>query len=192
MKTCYCHGMRKNRPSKTSPSELLPSVARLAVRHETDPRILSSLEQVVSLLQATPRADEALTDAAARLEAVAHMHALLAKMQNGGRRTVALDDYLNALADRLVDGTSDKSRTVLLVNVDPIQVPARVAAMFGQVVNELVTAVRHAFTAGLPSTIQVDCGTDADGTIVLRVSDDGKGYIEGSVSVRLGHSVRRS
>jgi two-component sensor histidine kinase len=185
--------MRKIRTPKASAADLSPVVARLAIRHETDPRIQSSLEHVVSLLQTAPRVDaEALSDAALRLEAVAHLHALLARMQTGGRHTVLLDDYLNAIADRLVDGTADKSRTVLLVNVDPIQVPARVAAMLGQVMNELVTAVRHAFSADRPGTIQVDCGTDAEGTIELRVSGDGKRYIEGTVSVRLGHSIRRS
>ena len=184
--------MRKNRTPTAPAGDTSPTVIRPAVRHEPDPRIQTSLAHVVNLLQATPRADEALSDAATRLEAVAHLHALLSKMQNGGRRTVALDDYLNALADRLVDGTSDKSRTVLLVNVDPIQVPARVAAMLGQIVNELVTAARHAFSSSSPGTIQVDCGTDADGTVVLRVSDEGKGYIEGSVSVQLGHAARRS
>jgi two-component sensor histidine kinase len=64
--------------------------------------------------------------------------------------------------------------------------------MLGQIVNELVTAVRHGFSAKRPGTIQVDCGTDADGTIELRVSNDAKGYIEGSVSVRLGHAGRKS
>src|SRR4051812_33491874 len=108
--------MRKNRPSHIAAVEPSATVARLAIRHETDPRLLASLEQVISLLQATPRADEALNDAALRLEAVAHLHALLAKMQNGGRPPVVLDKYLTARADRLVDATADKSRTVLLVN----------------------------------------------------------------------------
>src|SRR3954470_1182811 len=114
--------MKKHPAPRTSTADPSPVVARLAIRHETDPRILSSLEQAVSLLQAIPRADEAVTDAAARIEAVAYLHAILARMQTGGRRTVALDDYLNSLADRLVDD-ADTSRTVLLVNVDPVQVP---------------------------------------------------------------------
>lgn len=139
-----------------------------------------------------PQPDEALADAAARLEAVARLHALPFQTQNGGRRTVVLDDYLYALADHFVDDTAGHSRMVLLVNADPIRVSVRVAGMLGQIVNELVTAVRHALDPKRPGVIQVECGVDAGGTLVLQVSDVRMRYIVGSVRVGLGYSVRRS
>lgn len=128
---------------------------------------------------------EALADAAARMGAVAQVHKLLAP--NGGERgTVKLDDFLHGLANHFVDGAESPSQVVLLVNADPIQVPVRIAGMLGQIVNELVNVIRHAVDPERPGAIRIECGTDADGAIVLQVNDDGQSFIDGSVRVRFG------
>jgi two-component sensor histidine kinase len=151
-----------------------------------DPRIKSNLQRVASLLQiqagdgGLTRPDEALTDAAARIKAVAHWHAFLSRDRNGGRRTVALDGYLRAAADNFAEVFTAQSRIVLLVNADPVRVPPHVAGLLGQIVNELIiNTLRHAFGPKGAGTIQVECGTNADGAIALQVSDSGKGAMNG-------------
>jgi two-component sensor histidine kinase len=156
------------------------------IQGPADHHIKNNLQRVASLLELQGTAetgmghDEALAAAVARLKTLAHWHEFLARAQNSGRRTVALDGYLHAFADHFVDVFAARSWIVLLVNADPIRVPARVAGMLGQIVNELViNAARHAFGPKRPGTIQVECGTDAAGRIVLQVGDDGKGYANG-------------
>ena len=98
--------------------------------------------------------------------------------RNSGRRTVALDSYLQTFSDHFV--VPARSRITLLVNADPVQVPARLAGLIGQIVNGLViNTIRHAFGPKRSGTIEVECGTDADGAIALQVGDDTRGHING-------------
>ena len=159
---------------------------RPVVVGQADPRLKNSLQQIASLLQlqaaddARARPDEVLADAAARIKTVAHWHAFRAQARNAGRRTVALDAYLQAFCDHFVEVFPGQPRITLLVNADPIQVPVRVAGMLGQIVNELViNTVRHAFGPKGPGAIQVECGTDANGAIALLVGDDRRGRADG-------------
>jgi len=177
------HNKRSRNPSLAvaRPGSLGPMIVAQA-----DHRIKNCVQLVASLMQlqatddALARSNEALSIAAARINAVAHWHALRSKSQNGGRRTMALDGYLHAFADHFADVFSTQSRIVLLVNADPIKVPAHVAGMLGQIVNALVIdAVGRASGPKHPGTIQVECGTDADGTIVLQVRDERKGLGNG-------------
>lgn len=180
--------MPEKRARKVSIAETWTAALRPMNAGDADRCVKNSLQRVASLLQlqaaggALTRPDEALADAAARVKAIAHWHAYLAKAKKkGDRRTMALDGYLHALVDHFIDVFAAQSRIVLLVNADPIRVPPRVAGMLGQIVNELVmNAVRHAFGSIRPGTIQIECGTDADGSIVLQVGDDGKGYSNGA------------
>lgn len=189
--------MPKKRTRKTAIADPSPSSPRPGSVEEADHRIKSSLDQVVSGLRllatdgTLTRPDEALVDTAERIKAVAHLHALLSHSRNGGHETVVLDEYLNAVVDRIVDGVGAQPQVVLLVNADPIRVTVRVAGMLGQIVNEIVAAAGHSVDPNLGGTIQVECGTDADGVTVLQIGDDGKGYIDCSIRVRLGPPVLR-
>jgi len=176
-----------NKPSsKISGAGAWPNALRPLMARQADDHIKIHLQQVASLLQlqatgdGLTRPDDALLDAAARIKAVAHWHGFLSRARAGGRRTVALDDYLNAFADHFVEVFAAPARIVLLVNADPIRVAPHVAGMLGQIVNELViNAARYAFSPKRLGTIQVECGMDADGRIVLQVSDDRTGYLNG-------------
>lgn len=181
MEDTYIYGMDKKPSRKISIPALRPVVVGQA-----DPRLKNSLKNIASLLQlqaaddVRARPDEVLTDAAARIETVAHWHAFRAQARNAGRRTVALDAYLQAFSDHFVEVFPAQSRIMLLVNADPVQVPARVAGVLGQIVNELVIkTVRQAFGPKRPGAIQVECGTDADGAIALQVGDDTRGHRNG-------------
>ena len=176
-----------NKPSsKISAAGAWPKALRPLIGGQADHHIKVHLQQVANLLQlqatddGVTRPNDALMDAAARIKAVAHWHGFLSRAQAGGRRTVALDGYLNAFADHFVEVFAAPARIVLLVNADPIRVAPHVAGMLGQIVNELViNAARHAFGPKRLGTIQVECGRDADGRIVLQVSDDRTGYLNG-------------
>lgn len=163
---------------------LLPMIVGAA-----DHRMKKNLERVASLLQlqaadgALTRPDEALSDAAARLRAVVHWHAFLSHPKNRRRGSLSLDSYLLAFAEHCGNAFLARSHIVLLINVDPVKVPARTAGMLGHIVNELViSTLRHAAGA---THIQVECGTDARGRLVLQVIDDRTGCLNG---YRLGAS----
>jgi len=171
--------------NKTPSRKISIAALRPVVVGQADPRLTNSLHQIASLLQlqaadAGARPDEVLTDAAARIATVAHWHAFRAQARNAGRRTLALDDYLQAYSGHFVEVFPAQSRITLLVNADPIQVPARVAGLLGQIVNELVIkTVRQAFGPKSPGAIEVECGMDADGAIALQVGDDTRGHTNG-------------
>jgi len=184
--------MQKNRASKTSAGTLPATLHPLIVRRP-DLRLKNSLQQVAALLQhqavgeAPMRPADALTDAAARLKAVAHWHAFLSRIPNRKRRSVEMDVYLRAFADHFADVFALRSRIVLLVNADPVKVPARTAGILGQIVNEFaLNAVRRSYRSRSPGVIQIECGTGPDGSLVLQVTDDGKGRAYGSGPHELG------
>jgi two-component system, sensor histidine kinase PdtaS len=100
--------------------------------------------------------------------------------RNSGRKTVALDGYLQTFSAHVVQVVPVQSRITLLVNADPVRVPTRLAGLIGRIVNELViNTIRHAFGPKRSGTIEVECGTDADGAIALQVGDDTRGHING-------------
>jgi two-component sensor histidine kinase len=172
-----------NKPSAKTRAAAWPDLLRPMIVSEADHRMKKTLERVASLLQlqaadgAITRPDEALADAAARLRALAHWHAFLSHPRNRGRRALSLDSYLLAFAEHCGNAFVGHSRIVFLVNADPVKVPARIAGMLGQIVNELViSTLRHAVGA---TDIQVECGTDAGGRLVLQVTDDRTGCLNG-------------
>ena len=132
------------------------------------------------------RSGETSADATLRVHGMANLHAFLVRLKAEGQRTAPLDDCLNALTEYLDDGESDEPRVSLLVNADPILVPLRTAAMIGQIVSELVSGVRHDIGPKRRGIIEVECGADFDGTLVLKVGGTGRRDMDGVLRLHLG------
>lgn len=145
---------------------------------EADHRIKNNLQLIGTILLAQARAGGAgtvnqdLIDAYGRVMAVARLHDFLTR--GSASDTVALDIYFDELVQELSSAVTDEAAATILVNVDPVIVPAEVAVILGLLVNELVSnALKHG-KAGEPEIlVRVEAGSDADGNVVLRVCDSG-------------------
>lgn len=148
---------------------------------EAEHRIGNSLQLVSTFLALEERrvpdaaAKQVLADTRRRIAIVARLHRQLSTADSVGH--LALDDYLQGMSDDLSRALIDGRRVTLLMNVDPLSVPATVARGLGLVINELVSnSLKHAFPLNGEGVIEVACGLDEDGQIALQVSDNGVGY----------------
>jgi two-component sensor histidine kinase len=145
---------------------------------EADHRIKNNLQLIGTILLAHARAggagtvNQELVDAYGRVMAVARLHDFLTR--DGASDAVALDIYFDELVQELSSAVSDEASATILVNVDPVVVPAEVAVILGLLVNELVAnALKHGKAGNPKILVRVESGRDAGGNVVLRVCDNG-------------------
>jgi two-component sensor histidine kinase len=161
-----------------------PDSAYMFVR-EADHRIKNSLQAVISLLDRQANrtkaaaARDALHVAAARVAAIAEVHAALhaASRQCGIESKLDLATYLGGLCNALRGAFGvDGEYRVLQVEVEPLTISPAAAQSLGLAVTEPVTnALRHAFHPAKPGTVRVTGQYRGDGWYQLCVEDDGRG-----------------
>lgn len=151
------------------------------LRQEADHRIANSLQMIGGLVGmqlrhiTDPVARDALTRVSKQLRLVAQLHHRLAAGDGSGM--VALDVYLAGLRDEIFAAVVDHHRHSLLVNADPVWVPARIASTVGIIINEFVfNALKHAFSGQDQGTIEIACGQGASGDLYLTICDNGIGF----------------
>ncbi|HEX5211066.1 MAG TPA: sensor histidine kinase [Pseudolabrys sp.] len=134
-------------------------------------------------------------DIGCRIDAIAHLHALLARGEHD--EPVDLAAYLRDVATTIMSSMSYAGRaelTTLPSSVCAIA-PER-AVTVGLIVGELVTnALKYAHPAGVRGLIVVGCKQIGE-TILIEVTDDGVGMPEdfdprnnGGLGMRLAHSL---
>lgn len=175
------------RPPATAPppqaGAVLPDTLADLLRKEADHRIGNSLHLLSGLLNVQQlhimdhHARDALARTSKRLRLIAQLHQRLSIGDGNG--VVALEEYLAGLRDEIFAAVVDHHRHALLVNVDPVQVPARIASAAGMIINEFIfNSLKHAYPGQEEGTIEIACGRSEDGTLHLTVCDDGIGIPE--------------
>ena len=166
-----------------------------AIIAEVNHRVKNSIQSSMALLRLqakavrSPEAQEALSEAQARLAVFANVHELLYR-NSGSEQAVAMAALLDALADASRTAFSDRSgRVHLKVHSDAILLDPEQAVPLALIFNEAVTnAYKHAHPNGQSGEIQVSLER-AEGGIRLSVADDGVGIPaiprQGSLGLRL-------
>src|SRR6478752_7588343 len=119
----------------------------------------------------------ALLDAATRVMAVAQVHRRLYTSEDV--KTVANDQYLDALIEDLRNSTEGDAFAQLSLAADPVETDPDRAVAIGVIVNELViNAFKYAYPSG-KGPIRVGLrARDAVGNAVISVEDDGVGFAD--------------
>jgi len=115
-----------------------------------------------------------LEEIGGRIEAIAHLHGLLASHERG--QPIDLSDYLHQIAEMVVSSFTFLGRARLSYASEAacMVAPERALAI-GLIIGELVTnAVKYAHPTGVPGHIAVACN-NRDGAVVVEVADDGVG-----------------
>ena len=164
---------------------LVAAMVRMHARNVAAAAEPLSNDQVRALLQ----------EVGSRIEAIAHLHGLLASHDRG--QPIDLSDYLREISETVVSSFTFMSRARLNYNSSAacLVAPERALAV-GLIIGELVTnAVKYAHPAGILGHINVSCSSE-NGAVVIRVTDDGIGFPEdfdpmkdGGLGMRLVRSL---
>jgi two-component sensor histidine kinase len=153
-----------------------------ALLREVNHRVANSLAMVSAFiaLQAgaidDPSAKQMLRECQARIGAIAGVHRSL--YTSGDVRSVDVNTYLASLVKELAVSTAEKCAVRFLGASAPVHLSTDRAVSLGVIVTELVTnACKYAYGDEDCGEVRVVIANSGDSNLVVRVEDDGVGWL---------------
>lgn len=151
---------------------------KTALLHEVDHRVKNNLQVISSLVllkaRRTPQGEarDALQGMAERIGALSMVHRMLYSAGDVSRFN--LEEFADDFMSDLTAGI-DPARTAVTAEIDPISLPAAIAAPLALMLHELATnAVRHAFPDDREGRVSISARR-CDTGLRLLIEDDGIG-----------------
>ncbi len=141
-------------------------------------QVISSLMSLQSERLLDAGARKMLKESQARIRSMAFIHEKL--YQSRDLSKVDFASYIRSLASSLFQSYRlDPGQVRLETDLEDVGIDINSAGPCGLLVNELISnALKHAFPAGRKGTVRIGLRRESDGTIMLRVADDGVGFPE--------------
>jgi len=161
---------------------------------ELNHRVKNNLSLVSSFLQlqarsASPEAREELTKAVVRVQSIAQVHSAL--YRGARREDVDVGAYLEDLCSGLSTSLVSDQRIVIDVEAEPVVMPVDTAVALGMVVTELVTnAAKYAYPPPATGRVSVRLEREAEGRVLLAVTDFGSGLGDKADGAQEGLGLR--
>ncbi|MBN2509787.1 MAG: PAS domain S-box protein, partial [Spirochaetales bacterium] len=152
--------------------------------NEIHHRVKNNLQIIISMLNLQGMKTEApeiagtINTIKRRIMSMSLVHELLYRSDSLSR--ISLGGYLRALIDAVKTTFGTESRRIkVTLETDEIETSIETSLTIGLVVNELLSnSYKHAFHSRDTGVIQIAAKKGEDGTLVIRVADNGSGYRE--------------
>jgi two-component sensor histidine kinase len=162
-------------------------------------RVKNNLQIVISLLNTqsgslhNEEAIAAIRESQHRMHSISLVHQRLYQSEN--LAFVDMYEYINELSRYLQDSFDPEKLIDVVLETEPIELDISHAVPIGLILNEAITnAMKYAFCVQRTGRVVISLDQDNDGTILLKVADNGQGLPEGfdvNVSTSLGMSLMK-
>ncbi|EAS48753.1 putative signal transduction histidine kinase [Aurantimonas manganoxydans SI85-9A1] len=177
----------QNRALRDSLAEQQFLLRELHHRTKNNLAIIQSLAIMQARQATTEETQDALSVLTNRIQAFANAHNFLHRAEDVTQ--VDLQQHLESLTDRLASAMGDHQLTITC-KVDAVPVAFDTATELALIVNELVTNVtKHAMQAGQTKGRVTIEAHQSDGTLHLRIADDGEGLADAETVLRNSKSL---
>lgn len=151
-------------------------------------QVISSLLKLQTVYIKDVNAVQAITEGRSRVQAMAILHQNL--YGDSSLTGVNIETYFENLIQGLFDTYNiNEDKIKLVKNITPIMLDVDTVIPLGLISNELISnALKHAFNESLSGKIDVSL-KEVDGVLVLKISDDGIGYISGNENPGFGSKL---
>ncbi len=148
-------------------------------RVKNNMQVISSLFNLQAGAVTAENARRMLKDGQLRIRSMALVHEKL--YQSRDLSMIDFADYLRSLSAHLFHFFRiEAGRIRLAANLEPIQLSVNAAVPCGLLVNELVSnSLKHAFPGDRKGAVEIGLHRREDGSLEMRVADDGVGFPEG-------------
>ncbi len=138
-------------------------------------QVISSLLNLQSASIKDPQVAQLFRECQSRITSIALLHDTLHRSSN--LSCIRMGDYIRTLTGHLFRSYGVDPKAIILdLLVEDIEFDIDTGMTCGLIIEELVSnCLKHAFVEGKGGCIQIELRTQADGTYMLQVSDDGVG-----------------
>ncbi|MBK8749303.1 MAG: sensor histidine kinase [Saprospiraceae bacterium] len=151
-------------------------------------QVISSLLKLQTVYIKDANAVQAITEGRSRVQAMAILHQNL--YSDTSLTGVNIETYFENLIQGLFDTYNiNEDKIQLVKNITPLMLDVDTVIPLGLISNELISnALKHAFNESLSGKIEVTL-QEINSELVLRISDDGIGYISGKENPGFGSKL---